>query len=136
MAKFTATTPQTLAAAGDPVVWQNDEIKGCCRIYHKPGTGVVELAGGTHCCPVRYQVSVHLNVRGVAGAIGIGIFQDGDELITARMNVVPETVGNVWSVDSTTVVSAECRCTKLTVRTITPGVTVVNGEINITPPTA
>ncbi len=136
MAKFTATTPQTLAAVGDAVVWQHHDIPGCYAIFNRPGTAKVELAGGTHRHPVRYPISAHLNVTGVSGAISLGIYQDGEELPTSRMNVVAANAASVLSVDSTTTISAECCCSGISVKTLTAGVNILSAEINIAPPSA
>lgn len=130
MAKYVSTTSQTLTAVGNPIIFQQNAIKGCCAIFHRPGSAIIQLSGN-RCNPVIYKVSVHANISGLQAPMQLGIYQDGEELTTARMSVVAAGTGNILSVDSTTLVAADCCCTNISVRTLTAGITVNSAEITV-----
>lgn len=124
MAVYSLVTP-TAVAVGAAVPYDIEVIKGCCNIKRRPGAGTVNVKG--NCCnPNKYKVNFHGNVTGVAGAISLGIYEDGELIRGTEMNVKPVATGDVWSVDAETVVKAECNCDAISVRVITGATVTVN----------
>lgn len=125
MAEYSLTVP-TAVAVGATVPYNNVIVNGCCNIKHRAGSGIVTVKGGSCCKPNVYKVNFHANVTGVAGAIQLGIFQDGELLPETLMSVVPAAATDVWSVSAETGVNATCCCESLSVRVITGATVTVN----------
>lgn len=127
MAEFVLTTP-TEVAVGAAVPYNQTVVPGCCcEIRHRAASGVVLVRGSGCCkCPAKYSVSFHANVTGVAGAIQLGIFLDGELLPETLMSVVPAAATDVLSVDAETTVVADCGCQRISVRVITGDDVTVN----------
>ena len=129
MAEYTLTTP-TAVPVGGSVPYNNTVIKGCCNIKHRSGSGQVTVKGGTCCNPARYLVSFHANVTGVAGAIQLALYLDGEILPETLMSVVPAAAADVWSVDAQTEFCTDCCCSTVSARVVTgDAVTVNSAEI-------
>lgn len=129
MAEYTLTTP-TAVAVGGSVPYNNTVIKGGCNIRHRSGSGQVTVRGGTCCNPARYLVCFHANVTGVAGAIQLALYLDGEQLPESLMSVVPAAATDVWSVDAQTECSIDCCCGTVSARVVTgDAVTVNSAEI-------
>lgn len=125
MAQFIRTEPQTLAAVGDTITYTQRNY--CCNRSNRNrvGTGSVVVNGGGNCRnPVKYRINFHGNVTGVAGTIQLVIYQDNDMLPETLMSVVPAAAADVWSVNAETEICAYGCNSTISVRTLTPGVTV------------
>lgn len=123
MAEYILTTP-TAVPVGSAVPFTETVVKGCCNIKHRAGSGIVTVKG--HDCGTRYRVAFHGNVTGVAGAIQLGIYLNGEELPETEMSVVPGTAGAVWSVDAETVIPNCCEDYSVSVRVKTGATVTVN----------
>lgn len=125
MAEFSLITP-TAVAVNAAVPYNNTIVKGCCAVRHRAGSGIITVKGGTCCQPARYRVNFHANVTGVAGAIQLALYQDGEQLPETLMSVVPAAATDVWSVDAETEVNAICDCTNISARVVTGATVTVN----------
>lgn len=125
MAEYTLTTP-TAVPVGGAVPYNNTVIKGCCNIKHRAGSGQVTIKGGTCCNPARYLVIFHANVTGVAGAIQLALYLDGEILPETLMSVVPAAAADVWSVDAQTEFCTDCCCSTVSARVVTGDTVTVN----------
>lgn len=123
---FVNTTPQTLAAAGDAVVFNTNTQARCNpNIRHRIGSGIITVRGsGCACNPARYRVSFHGNITGVAGQVQLGIYLNGELLPETVMSVFAAAASNVISVDDETEITADFGDSTISVRTLTPGITV------------
>lgn len=129
MAEYALTTP-TPVAAGGTIPYNTVICPGCCNIRHRAGSGIVKVKGGSCCNPARYHVQFHGVVRGVAGAMQLGLFLDGELLPETLMAVVSGAVANEYSVDAATEVSLDGCCSSLSARVIVGDtVTVVTANI-------
>ena len=119
MAEFILTTP-TEVAVGSAIPYNGTIESGCCNVRHKPGSGVVVIKG-SGCCkrPNKYDVRFHAAVTGPTGAIQLGIYLDGELLPETFMSINSGTATNVYSVDATTIIPADCGCQRVSVRVIT-----------------
>lgn len=125
MAEYSLINP-TLVPVGSAVPYNNEIYGGGCNIRHRGGSGIVTVKGGTCCKPARYRVSFHANVTGVAGAVQLQLFVDGEPLPETLMSVVPASAADVWSVDAETEILSECSCTNITARVVTGATVTVN----------
>lgn len=125
MAEYTLTTP-TAVPLGGAVPYTNTIIKGCCNIKHRAGSGQVTVRGGTCCNPAKYLVYFHANVTGVAGAIQLALFLDGERLPETLMAVVPATATDVWSVSAETEFCVDCCCGTVSARVVEGATVTVN----------
>lgn len=125
MAEYVLTTP-TLVAVGSAVPYNGEICKGCCCIRHRTGAGTIKVKGGTCCHPNRYHVSFHGNVTGVAGAIQLGIYLDGELLPETLMSVVPAAATDVLSLGATTEICVDGCCASISVRVIEGDTVTVN----------
>lgn len=125
MAEFSLITP-TAVAVGSAVPYNNVICKGCCNIKHRNGSGIINVKGGSCCHPNKYTVHFHANVTGVAGAIQLGIFLDGELLPETLMSVVGAAATDVLSVDAVTQLCSTCDCENISVRVITGDTVTVN----------
>lgn len=129
MAEYVLTLPVAVPVGGS-VPYTDTICKGCCNIRHRAGSGLIKLKGGTCCKPNRYHVQFHANVTGVAGAIQLGLFLDGELLPETLMSVVPAAATDVLSVDASTEVCLDVCCSTLSARVVT-GATVTVNTANI-----
>ena len=125
MAEYVLTTP-TGVPVGGSVPYNSTIIKGCCNIKHRAGSGQVSVKGGTCCNPARYMVYFHGNVTGVAGAIQLALYLDGEILPETLMSVVPAAATDVWSVSAKTEFCVDCCCGTVSARVITGDTVTVN----------
>lgn len=106
MAEYSLTNPTAVAVNGN-VPFDNVIHKGCCCIRHRAGSGIFRLKGGTCCNPAKYRVRFNASVVGVAGAIRLAIYQDGEQLAETTMSVVPAAATDIWSVSTDTEINAD-----------------------------
>lgn len=125
MAEYSLTTP-TLVPVGGTVPYNNTICKGCCDIRHRAGSGIVKLRGGTCCEPKRYYVQFHAVVTGVASAMRLGLYLDGELLPETQMAVVSGAAANTYSVDAATEVCLDGCCGSLSARVIEGATLTVN----------
>lgn len=126
MAEYTLTTP-TAVAVGSAVPYNNTVVPGCCYIRHRAGSGIVTIKGSGCCkCPRRYRATFSGNVTGVAGAIQLGVYLDGELLPETLMSVVPAAATDVLTVNTSTEIPADCDCQRIAVRVITGATVTVN----------
>ena len=125
MAEYALLTP-TPVAEGAAVPYNTTLCKGCCDIRHRPGSGIVKVKGGTCCNPNRYHVQFHAVVRGVVGAMQLGLFLDGELLPETVMAVVSGAVANEYSVDAATEICIDGCCAALSARVIEGNTVTVN----------
>lgn len=129
MAEYTLTTP-TAVAVGGTVPYNNTIMRGCCNIRKRSGSGQITVKGGTCCNPARYMVYFRGNVTGVAGAIQLALYLDGEQLPETLMSVVPAAASDVWSVCAKTEFCVDCCCGTVLARVVTGDtVTVQNAAI-------
>lgn len=125
MAEFVLTTP-TEVAVGAAVPYNHTIVPGCCDIRHR-SPGVITIKGSGCCkCPKKYDVNFHAVVTGVAGAMQLGIYLDGELLPETFMSVNSGAAANEYSVDAATVIPADCGCQRISVRVITGDDVTVN----------
>lgn len=123
MAEYILTTP-TAVPVGSAVPYTETVVKGCCNIRHRAGSGIVTVKG--HDCGTRYRAAFHGNVTGVAGAVQLGLYLDGELLPESIMSVVPAAADDVLSVDAVTLIPGCCETHSLSVRVITGDTVTVN----------
>lgn len=123
---FINTTPQTLAAVGDAVVFPSNPNTRCnTSIRHRTGSGIITVKGsGCPCNPARYRVYFQGNITGTAALTQFGIYLNGELLPETVMSVVPAAAGNVLTINGDTEITADFGDSTITVRTLTAGVTV------------
>lgn len=131
MAEYSLTTP-TAVALNSNVPFPNTIHPGCCCISHRAGSGIIRLKGGTCCRPARYRVRFNASVVGVAGAIRLAIYQDGEQLPETTMSVVPAAATDIWSVSSDTEINADAGGYSTIVVKVVAGDTVTVNTANIT----
>lgn len=125
MAEYSLITPLLVPVNGT-IPYNNVICRGCCNIRHRAGSGIIKLKGGTCCNPNKYHVQFHANVTGVAGAIQLGIYLDGELLLETLMSVVAAAATDVLSVDATTEICIDGCCSNVSVRVITGDTVTVN----------
>lgn len=129
MAEYTLTTA-TAVAVGGSIPFNNTVVPGCCCIRHRSGSGNIKIKGSSR--PSRYRVTFSGNVTGVADEIQAAIYLDGDQLPETLMSVVPAAADDVWTINSTTEVQADCSCESISVRIVSgASVTVTSASIII-----
>lgn len=126
MAEYTLTNA-TAVAVGSAVPYNNTVVKGCCDIRHRAGSGIVTVKGSGCCkCPRRYRVSFQGNVTGVAGAVQLGIYLDGELLPETLMSVTLADATDVATVNGIAEILADCCCQSISVRVIEGDTVTVN----------
>lgn len=125
MAEY-ALNVATPVAVGAAVPYNLVICPGNCNVMHRQGSGIVTVKGGSCCKPARYRVNFHANVTGVAGAIQLALYVDGEQLPETLMSVVPAATTGVWSVDAETEVCTMCDCTNISARVVTGATVTVN----------
>lgn len=129
---FVRTTPEVLEAAGDAITFPSNGTKCNPNIRHRAGSGAFTLrSSGCACNPAKYHVAFHANLTGFTGQATLGIYQDGELLEETVVNVVSGATTYILSVDTFTEVLADISASTITVRTLTPGVTVNTAELLI-----
>lgn len=103
----------TLVEAGSSIPLDS----GCHR--HRDGSGIIKLDRGRH------LVLVSAVVTGVATAIELGVYMDGELIPGTIMSVVPYGDTQVWTVNTAVEVYADC-CDSISVRVITGDTVTVN----------
>jgi len=120
MAEFTKNEFQ-IVNPNQPVTLNT--IIGCNKgyVYHRNGSGIVTLRGGTNNCFARYQVTFNGNIAvpadGTAGPIAVAIALDGEPILTSRAIVTPADVAtdpptteNFFNVTSTAIINVPKGC--------------------------
>lgn len=125
MAEYALLNP-TLVPLNSAVPYTTVICEGGCNVKHRSGSGIVIVRGGTCCKEARYRVNFHANVTGIAGAIQLAIYQDGEQLPETLMSVVPAAATDILSVDAETEVCTNCDCTNISVRVVTGAPVTVN----------
>lgn len=129
MAEYSLITSTAVPVNGT-IPYNNTICPGCCDIRHRNGSGIVTVKGGTCCKPKKYNINFHANVRGVVGAIQLGLFLDGELLPETLMSVVPGGANDVWTVGAATEICQSGCCASISARVIT-GATVTVDTANI-----
>jgi len=129
MAEYSLITPLAVPEGGT-VPYNNVICKGCCCIRHRAGSGIIKVKGGTCCNPNRYHVQFNANVTGVAGAIQLGLFLDGELLPETLMSVVAAAATDVLTVNTATEICVDGCCAAIAARVI-EGETVTVNTANI-----
>lgn len=117
MAEFILTTP-TVVPVNSAIPFDDEIVKGCCAIHHRPNSSVITLKGGSCCHPNLYHVDFNALVLGTTDTIQLGVYLDGELLNETLMSVVPASTTGVWSVSTSTEVLAYCDCDNLSVRVV------------------
>lgn len=128
---FVRTTPEVLEAAGDAITFPQHGSK-CNPSIIPSRNGVFKLKGsGCACNPAKYRVHLHVNLTGFTGQATLGIYQDGELMAETAINVVSGATTYVQSFDTFSEVYADFASSTISVRTLTPGVTVNTAELLI-----
>lgn len=128
MAEYIRTT-SIAVPVGSAVTYTDTVKKGCCNIRHRAGSGLITVKGGSCCNPNTYRVTFHGNVRGVQGAMQLGIYLDGELLPETLMSVYGTGTTPVYSVDATTEILVCGCCANISVRVIEGALTVDTAAI-------
>lgn len=121
-------TPQVVGENGAVIFTDGGDCS--CNVSHRDGSGTVTVRGNG--CPFsarRYHVAFHGNVTNVTGAIQFGIYQNGEILPETLMSVVPATATDVLSIGAETEVSTGLGNSVISVRSLTPTVTVNTAQL-------
>lgn len=86
---------------------------------HRDGSGLIRLEKGRH------LILVSAVVTGVATAIELGVYIDGELIPGTNMSVVPYADTQEWTVNTALEVYAEC-CDSVSIRVITGDTVTVN----------
>lgn len=117
MAEYALRTPAPVAV-GAAIPFDTTIVRGGCQIRHRNGSGIVRIRGGNCCRPYLYHIMFNGTVTGVAAAITLGIYVDGELLPETLMAVVPAAAADVISVSANTEILADCPCENISVRVI------------------
>lgn len=114
MAEFTNVAEQTVAANGN-VRFSEVPICGSRCIYHRQGSGLVELRGITkQQCRARFLVTFNGNVAiptgGTVGPISLAISLEGEALGSTTMISTPAAVNEFNNVSASVYVDVPCGC--------------------------
>lgn len=105
MIQSTQELPLILATNTSDITFSNDELKtrsATCSgwLNHTEGTSQYTILGNNNCCqPAVYEISFNANVTSAtAGAIEIGLKENGSAVVGASANVVVATPGDYTNI--------------------------------------
>lgn len=153
--EYLANQSQTVAL-NNPIVFYDSIPCRRGRIYHEDGTGTFQLRGLNRTCgccgcgqTTDYQVTFNGNVAvptgGTVGPIAVALAIGGEPIESSRAILTPAAVDQYGNVTVTKVVKVPWGCCpSLSVEYVsgavddptfvpTPSITVVNGNLTITP---
>ena len=133
---LTSNALQTVAPQGN-ILFTDTVIGGCRSIYHRAGSGIINLKGLGCQCRARFKVSFGANVALSTGATveptSVALALNGEPINTTTMITTPAAVENFWNISTETIIDIPTGCCSyLTVKNIgTTNIDVENATIII-----
>lgn len=113
MAEYTAIATQTVAV-GQDVLLTETAVRGNLGMYHREGSGIVNLRGIGTQCRALYQIDYSGNIAvatgGTASAISLAIAVEGEALGSAVGIATPAAVGDFFNVSMSAQVAVPRGC--------------------------
>lgn len=104
MAEFTYPSTQAVALGGN-VLFNTTPVRGNGCIYHREGSGIIQLSGKSAQCRALYKVEFGANIAiptgGTVEEISLAIALNGEALPASQMRVTPAAVENFFNVSAT-----------------------------------
>ena len=142
MIQSTQELPLILATNTSDITFSNDELKtrsATCSgwLNHTEGTSQYTILGNNNCCqPAVYEISFNANVTSAtAGAIEIGLKENGSAVVGASANIVVANPGDYTNIAFTkTIRLCPRENVTLTIGSV-PAVSGVTPAVATVPPT-
>lgn len=136
MAEYTNITVQSVQPNQD-VLYDNTAVRGNCSMFHREGSGLVNLRNTGNQCRALFEVLFSGNVALATGATveptSLAIAVDGEALGASIGTATPAAAGDFFNVSMTAhVYVPKCCCQAISVMNIgTQAVDVQNANLTI-----